>query len=128
MPTIHQSSRKVQGGASSNLMVDVDGDFAQGLLQQLGAIATWLKFLGTGNAGTSMGAVEFLAVQVSDAITNAGSTIAESIIEAARIRAEAEIERGAARAQRRPDTDRGGRLPDASELLARKAAEIDGRD
>jgi hypothetical protein len=45
-----------------------DGDESdlRQVAKALSSIATWVKYLGTGNAGTSMGAIEFLAVSLKE--------------------------------------------------------------
>lgn len=46
--------------------------------EELGCIATWLKFLGAGDAASTMGAIEFLATQVKE-IATALDRIADAV-------------------------------------------------
>lgn len=54
---------------------------AEALAEPLSRIATWIKYLGTGDAGSSMGAIEYLATQQIEA--------ADKIYEGLRLVAEA---------------------------------------
>lgn len=58
--------------------------------EQQAAIAVHLKYLGTGDAGTTMGAIEYLGVQVE----KAGQTMARAM-----------LERGSAPSPHRPSSD-----------------------
>ena len=45
------------------------------------SVATWIKYLGTGNAATQMGAVEFLAKETKDGL----NMVADAIFELASV-------------------------------------------
>jgi hypothetical protein len=75
---------------------DGDGDFAAEFLKILRSISTGLKYLGVGDAGTTMGAVEFLGVEIgkgfarlADAQREAAEIIAFALTESAQIIADA---------------------------------------
>lgn len=59
-----------------------DDDIVSAVSSVASAISTGLKYLGTGDAGTTMGAIEFHAVntkEAAEAIQDALKAIAESI-------------------------------------------------
>ena len=60
-------------------------DIAAGLFAiaaQLQSLATHLKYLGVGDAATTMGAIEYLATHLGEKIGDAGNNIAVAIAEA----------------------------------------------
>jgi hypothetical protein len=75
---------------------DGDEDFPAEFLKILRGISTGLKYLGVGNAGTTMGAVEFLAVKVEEGFTRlagaqreSAGILADALMESAQIIADA---------------------------------------
>lgn len=59
-------------------------DIAAGLFAiavQLQSLATHLKYLGVGDAATTMGAIEFLSLHLGEKIGDAGNSIASAISE-----------------------------------------------
>jgi hypothetical protein len=73
-------------------IADIDAAFGKGYAREhpelivgflqaerLGEIGTQLKYLGTGDAATTMGAIEFLASRIGDAIEEGLSEVARKI-------------------------------------------------
>jgi hypothetical protein len=127
MSTVPHHPGKLQAFGDS--IPIIDADFSQELVRAVRAVATSLKYMGTGDAGSTMGALEFVAVEVSGAIRSGMGEIAAAIMQAAETLAEARIE--AAHTQR--ESSKGGReesaqLPDVDALLAHKEDELHARN
>jgi hypothetical protein len=126
MSTIQQPSQKVQ--AFEVPIVTMDSEVGEELVRAVDKIGTWLKYLGTGDAATRMGAIEFLAVEVSGGIKSGASVIAEAITQAAEILAEAQVEAARTHRELSSTTRTGGaQLPDVDALLTLKEDELHAR-
>ena len=95
------------------------------LAKAVRGIGIQLKYLGTGDAGSTMGALEFLAVQIGEALRGGAGQIADAIRQAAEIMAEGQAERQQ-RAFHKPADERS--LPDVAALLAEKVGELRARN
>jgi hypothetical protein len=80
----------------SDFLPDGEEDFAAELLKILRGVSTNLKYLGTGDSGSGMGAVEFLAVKVEEGFTRlagaqreSAGILADALTESAQIIADA---------------------------------------
>ncbi|MDP9364208.1 MAG: hypothetical protein M3Q10_08280 [Chloroflexota bacterium] len=94
----------------------VDGLFA--VARAIDHLANQVKWLGTGDAGTTMGAVEFLAVSVREGMGEVASSLNEGLREMAHSNERYPLSLSTYKDKRAMDSNPYGRLP---RILARQA-------